>query len=70
MKIKKVLLIGTLMLLFVGFSGSRETTARDISPECRAEIIAALETCKADCGRDLRCFIRCVISSIPECLRR
>lgn len=69
MRIKKVLLLGALMVLFVGFSGSNETTARDISPECRAEIIEAFETCRTECGRDLRCFIRCVITNIPSCLR-
>jgi hypothetical protein len=72
MKLRRVLLIGTLMMMFVALSGSNQTTATTpthISPECRAEIIAALETCKADCGRDLRCFIRCVITNIPACLR-
>jgi hypothetical protein len=69
MKIRKIMLLGALMTMFVAFSGSNETTARHISPECRAEIREALETCKEECGRDLRCFIRCVVTNIPACLR-
>jgi len=75
MKIRKVLLIMTFFVLLLAFSGGQKaaatssTTTTHISEECKAEIRAVLESCHQTCGRDLRCFIRCVIANVPPCLR-
>ena len=69
MSVKKVLLLSVLMICFVGFSGSRETPATDISEQCKADLRALYVTCATQCGRDLRCFIRCAVNNFPaSCL--
>ena len=71
MKIKRVLVMATFMIMLFGFSGSQATAeAPNISEECKAEIRAVLETCHQTCGRDLRCFIRCIVNNIPPCLQQ
>lgn len=73
MKAKRVLLIMTFMLLAMGFSGGQPTAATpntiDLSEECKAEIKAVIIGCAQQCPRDLRCFIRCVITNYPACAR-
>lgn len=70
MSVKKVFLLSVLMICFVGFSGSRETPATNISDECRADLRALYVRCASDCGRDLRCFLRCAVTNFPQsCLR-
>lgn len=71
MRIKKALLIMIFFVFLMGFSpGQRataETTNLDISEECIAEIKLVLKNCATACPRDLRCFLRCVITNYPTC---
>ena len=76
MKVKRVLLIMTFMLLLIVFSGGQPTTASpntatpntiELTEECKAEIKAVLQGCAQQCGRNLRCFIRCVTANYPSC---
>ena len=69
MRPRKVLLLGTLFLFIAGFSGAERATATDISDQCKADLRALVESCGSQCGRDLRCFIRCVVTNFPaSCL--
>jgi len=70
MSFRRVLLLSALMVCFVGFSGGNGATARDISEQCRADIRAVLESCGSQCGRNLRCFIRCVVTNFPASCSR
>ena len=65
MKIRKVLLLSIVMMFLIGFAGSKETTARNVSEQCRADIVAVAQRCGQECARDLRCFIRCVVTNFP-----
>jgi hypothetical protein len=65
MSFRKVLLLSVLMMCFVGFAGSREAPARDVSDQCKADIRALFERCATECGRDFRCFLRCVVTNFP-----
>jgi hypothetical protein len=73
MKVRKALLLIGVIVLLIGFSGSQRAAAEpgvpEISEACKAEIRLVLETCKQQCGKDLRCFIRCTITNFPACLR-
>jgi hypothetical protein len=73
MKTGRVLLIMTCFVLLLAFSGGQKATATpnttEISDECKAEITAVLRNCSQTCGRDLRCYIRCVINNYPACLQ-
>ena len=69
MRAKKVLLLSVLMICFVAFSGIKEAPAGDISDQCRADLRALYESCVSQCGRDLRCFVRCAVTNFPaSCL--
>jgi len=65
MSVRKVFLSSALMVCFVGFSGAGGATARNISDQCKADLRAVLESCGSQCGRDLRCFVRCVVTNFP-----
>ena len=65
MRFRRVLLVSTMMLLLVGFSGSNGATARDISPECREALQALVTRCSTECGHNFRCFLRCAIVNFP-----
>ncbi len=71
MKLKKALLIMIFFVFLMGFSGGQrataETTNLDISEECIAEIKAVVRSCAQACPRDLRCFVRCVVTNYPTC---
>jgi hypothetical protein len=71
MRIKKALLIMIFFVFLMGFSGGQRATAvtanPHISEECIAEIKAVLRSCAEQCPRNLRCFIRCVITNYPTC---
>jgi hypothetical protein len=69
MKIKRVLLLVTLMVFLVGFSGNNEATATSVSPQCVADLKAVIISCAQECPRDLRCFIRCVVTNYPASCR-
>lgn len=69
MKVRKVLLLSALMVCFVAFSGSKQTTAGHISEQCKADIKAVLESCKQECPASLRCFLRCVVTNFPSSCR-
>lgn len=73
MKARKILLLITLIVLVMGFSSGRrataEATTHEISDQCKAEIRTVLENCHQACGRDIRCFIRCVVNNLPPCVR-
>lgn len=69
MRVRRALLLSTLMLSFVAFSGSNKAAATGISPECLADLRAVVEQCKEECPRNLRCFIRCVIVNYPDSCR-
>jgi len=69
MKPRKVLMLGTLFLFVVGFLGADSATARNISDQCKADIRAVLESCASQCGRDFRCFVRCVVTNFPASCR-
>lgn len=69
MSVRKVLLLSALMVCFVGFSGSRETPARNISEQCKADLRAVIASCGQECARDLRCFIRCLVTNFPDSCR-
>jgi hypothetical protein len=59
-------MLGTLFLFLAGFAGTENATARDISDECKADIRALFERCASECGRDFRCFLRCVVTNFPD----
>lgn len=69
MKIRRVLLLVTLMVLFVGFSGSNEAAATNVSAQCVADLKAVVASCAQECPRNLRCFIRCVVTNFPASCR-
>lgn len=69
MKIRRTLLLVTLMVFLVGFSGSNQATATNVSAQCVADLRAAIESCKQECPRNLRCFIRCVVVNFPDSCR-
>lgn len=68
MKIRRVLLLVTLTL-FIGFSSGSNATARNISEQCKADLRAVAASCAQECPRDLRCFVRCVITNFPASCR-
>lgn len=65
MKVRRVLLLSIAMMFLIGLAGSKETTAGNISAQCRADIAAVVQRCGQECARDLRCFIRCVVNNFP-----
>ena len=69
MKIRRVLLLGTLTMFIVAFSGGSSATARNISEQCKADLRALAASCAQECDRDLRCFIRCVVANFPASCR-
>lgn len=69
MKIRRVLLLVTLMVFLVGFSGSNQATATNVSPECVADLRAVIASCAQECPRNLRCFVRCVVTNFPASCR-
>lgn len=69
MKTRRVLLLCTLAMLIVGFSGGNDVTARNVSEQCRADFRAVVASCAQECPRDLRCFIRCVATNFPASCR-
>jgi len=70
MKIRKVLLLGTLFMFLAGFSGNYEVTARNVSEQCKADLRALVESCAQECPRDLRCFLRCLVTNFPDSCRQ
>jgi hypothetical protein len=69
MKPRKVLLMGTLLLFLVGFSGANQVSAGDISDQCKADLRALVERCANECPGNFRCFLRCVVNNFPgSCL--
>jgi len=66
MSVRRVLLLSALMVCFVGFSGTTEAPARNISEQCKADLRAVIESCAQQCPRDLRCFVRCVVTNFPS----
>lgn len=69
MRFRKVLLLSALMVCFVGFSGSAQATSTSISAQCVADLRAVVESCKQECPRNLRCFVRCVVTNFPDSCR-
>lgn len=65
MRVRKVLLLSALMVSFVAFSGSQQTSAGHISEQCKADLIALYESCKLQCPGNLRCFLRCAVTNFP-----
>jgi len=68
MKMRRVLLLGALTMFIVGFSGS-DVTARNVSEQCKADLRAVAASCAQECPRDLRCFVRCVVTNFPASCR-
>ena len=66
MKPRKVLILGTLFLFAAGFAGTERATARDISEQCKTDLQALYQRCVSECGRDFRCFLRCVVTNFPD----
>jgi len=66
MRTGRVLLLSVLMVIFVAFSGGKETTARNVSEQCKADLKAVVGSCKLECAGNLRCFLRCAINNFPE----
>jgi hypothetical protein len=69
MNVRKVLLLSALMVCFIGFSGTKQTSAGNISEQCKADLRAAYESCKLECPGNLRCFVRCLITNFPASCR-
>ncbi len=74
MKMRRILLLVTFMLFLIGSLGGTQVSAKptpntDLSEECKAEIKAVLQNCSTACGKDFRCFLRCIINSYPACLQ-
>lgn len=69
MKIRRALLLGTIAMFMIGFSGGNDVTARNISEQCKADLRAVVASCAQECPRDLRCFVRCVVVNFPDSCR-